>query len=358
MKRRRRHARTFGSRILGSARITVSVLLALLLLAGGSAYAAYRYDAATVDRLLPGTRIGGVDVGEMTRAQAIDAVRENAELELDRQIEITAGGESWHVTPAELGTKARVKAAVDTALATSGEFSWPSRVWSRILNSEVGRSFEVEFRYNDDRVGEFVETVSAAVNVSPTDAAVDFVDGELVLRKPEEGRELRVRKATASLTEALAEPAGKVRFGVRELKPEVGVKDLGYTIVVRLSTLKLYLYQGNDLVKTYPVAAGQPAYPTPLGEWNVINKAENPTWINPAPDGWGASMPATIPGGPGNPLGTRALYLDAPGIRIHGTSDTGSIGTFASHGCVRMTQADVEALYEIVPIGTKVHVVH
>jgi lipoprotein-anchoring transpeptidase ErfK/SrfK len=64
-----------------------------------------------------------------------------------------------------------------------------------------------------------------------------------------------------------------------------------------------------------------------------------------------------IPGGPSNPLGTRALYLDAPGIRIHGTSASYSIGSYASHGCVRMFMGDVEELYEIVPIGTTAHVV-
>jgi lipoprotein-anchoring transpeptidase ErfK/SrfK len=56
-------------------------------------------------------------------------------------------------------------------------------------------------------------------------------------------------------------------------------------------------------------------------------------------------------------LGTRALYLNAPGIRIHGTPASYSIGTYASHGCIRMLMEDVEELYEIVEIGTTVHVV-
>ena len=76
--------------------------------------------------------------------------------------------------------------------------------------------------------------------------------------------------------------------------------------------------------------------------------------MNPAPTGWGAGEPATIPPGPGNPLGTRALYLNAPGIRIHGTYDTASVGTYASHGCIRMTISDSEDLYPRVPVGTTV----
>jgi L,D-transpeptidase ErfK/SrfK len=64
-----------------------------------------------------------------------------------------------------------------------------------------------------------------------------------------------------------------------------------------------------------------------------------------------------IPPGPGNPLGTRALYLDAPGIRIHGTYSDESIGTYASHGCIRMHISDSEELFGIVPIGTTVLIV-
>ncbi|HEV2905802.1 MAG TPA: L,D-transpeptidase, partial [Actinomycetota bacterium] len=68
----------------------------------------------------------------------------------------------------------------------------------------------------------------------------------------------------------------------------------------------------------------------------------------------GASLPDMIPGGPSNPLGTRALYLDAPGIRIHGTSASYSIGSYASHGCIRMHIPDVEQLFEIVEVDTPV----
>ena len=65
-------------------------------------------------------------------------------------------------------------------------------------------------------------------------------------------------------------------------------------------------------------------------------------------------MPQTIPPGPANPLGLRALPLSAPGILIHGTPEDSSIGHWASHGCIRMHEADVLALYPLVPVGTKV----
>jgi L,D-transpeptidase ErfK/SrfK len=96
---------------------------------------------------------------------------------------------------------------------------------------------------------------------------------------------------------------------------------------------------------------------TPDGAWEVVRKVENPTWYNPAPDGWGKDEPLIIPPGPDNPLGTRALYLDAPGIRIHGTPSDSSIGHWASHGCIRMHIPESEALYPLVPVGTPVFIV-
>lgn len=357
MSRRGRHAAKLGSRVLGSARVTIPIVLALGLLAGGGVYAAYRYDASTQDRILPGVSVAGVDVSGMTRPQAMAAVKDVVLQDLDRRMTVRAAGETFAITPAELGTRSDFREVVDQALALKDEYSWPERAFHRLTDRSVDRSFDVSFTYDQDRAERFVATVADAVAISPTNASVEFEGGKLVLRRPEKGRELRARYAEESLMEALANGSQTVRFDLRRLEPNITTKDLGYTIVIRLSELKLYLYKGLNLVKSYPVAAGQPAYPTPTGEWTIINKAENPTWVNPDPDGWGADMPAMIPGGPGNPLGTRALYLDAPGIRIHGTSDSGSIGTFASHGCVRMLTPDVEELYEIVPIGTAVHVV-
>ena len=68
-------------------------------------------------------------------------------------------------------------------------------------------------------------------------------------------------------------------------------------------------------------------------------------------------MPASIPPGPSNPLGTRALNINAPGIRIHGTSNLASLGTAASHGCIRMSIADSEYLFERVDVGTPVIII-
>jgi lipoprotein-anchoring transpeptidase ErfK/SrfK len=337
--------------------VIVPIALGLVLLAGGAAFAAYRYDAASANRIMPGVTVAGVEVGELTKAEAVAEVRKIVEPDLDREITVRVGGQAWHVTPAELGTRVPVARLVDQAMAVSEQYSWPTRVFHRVFNRPVDESFDVGFRYREGRVTRFVNSIADEVAVDPTDASVDYVNGGLVLNKPEFGRALRIENANESVMEAVQGTAATVKLGMKRIEPEITKEDLGQTIIVDLSELRLQLFDGLHLQKTYPVAAGQPAYPTPPGEWTVIDKVENPTWVNPAPDGWGAGLPATIPGGPSNPLGTRAIYLDAPGIRIHGTSSSSSIGTYASHGCVRMYMDDVEELYPLVDIGATVHIV-
>jgi lipoprotein-anchoring transpeptidase ErfK/SrfK len=332
------------------------VALGFVLLLSGAGYAAYRYDAASAARILPGVTVAGVDVGEMTRSEAVAAVDQVVADQLDRQVTIRAGGRAWHVTPEELGTRAPVARLVRRAMVISERYSWPARVFHRLLDRPVDESFDVDFRYRPRRVARFVDTIAGEVAVEPTNASVDYENGGLVLNPPQQGRALRVEGARQAVLSALRN-GSSVKLGMRRIEPEVTREDLGQTIIVDLSELRLQLYDGLRLQKTYPVAAGQPQYPTPPGEWTVIDKQENPTWVNPAPDGWGAGLPAMIPGGPSNPLGTRAIYLDAPGIRIHGTSSSSSIGTYASHGCVRMYMSDVEELYPLVEIGATVHIV-
>lgn len=123
-------------------------------------------------------------------------------------------------------------------------------------------------------------------------------------------------------------------------------------IVVTLSDFTLRLIRGGKVVKTYKIATGQPGHETPTGEYRVIEKQMNPTWF-PPDSPWAAGL-GPIPPGPGNPLGTRWIGTSAPAIGIHGTYADGSIGTRASHGCMRMHIPDVEALYDEVSVGTPV----
>lgn len=124
-------------------------------------------------------------------------------------------------------------------------------------------------------------------------------------------------------------------------------------IVVDQSDFKLYFYKADKRLKTLDVAVGMPTWPTPNGNWKVVNKQSMPAWYNPHTS-WSASMPHMIPPGPSNPLGLRAIYLSAPGIRIHGTSAYYSIGRRASHGCIRVRNPEIVEFFPMVKVGTPV----
>ena len=123
-------------------------------------------------------------------------------------------------------------------------------------------------------------------------------------------------------------------------------------IVVDISQLRLYLYLKGKLFKSFPVATGQPAYPTPTGSYAITSMIKDPTWLPPNSD-W-AKNAKPIPPGALNPLGTRWMGTSAPGVGIHGTPEDYSIGTYASHGCIRMHIWDAETLFNYVVVGMPV----
>jgi lipoprotein-anchoring transpeptidase ErfK/SrfK len=337
-----------------SSTIVAVGLVALVLLGGGSAYAAYRYDRASAVRILPGVTIEGVDAGNMTRDEAIAAVNARVETSLRSELVVKAAGRKWHVTPASLGTRADVEGAVDRAFAVADSVSLVSRVYHRVVQRPVSASIPLTLSYDKGLVRSFVQQVNSQVTKPALDAGLFLVNDELVVRKSSLGRELKEQAAASRLGAALKEQAHEVTMPMRILRPAVTVSNVGRTIVVDLSENMLYLYDGLKVFRQYPVATARAPYVTPVGTWKVVRKVENPGWYNPDPTGWGAGEPLYIPPGRGNPLGTRALYLDAPGIRIHGTPASYSIGTHASHGCIRMYISDSEELFPLVPLETKV----
>ena len=346
-----RHKRRGIGRGVKVALVTTFVLV---LLGGGTAYAAYRYDRSAADRILPGISVAGVDVGDMTRDEAIRAVQERADLTLTDDLVVSAAGYSWTVTPEALGTTADVEAVVARAFAVSDDISLFSRLNHRLRHIPVEETFELEFAYDGTAVEDFVRQAYAVVALPAVNARFELVQDELVTRRSSEGRELKAQLATQRILKALKGHMGSVEVPVRSVEPQVPTASLGTSIVVDVSENRLWLYEGLKVVKEFRVATGTPGFPTPVGTFEIVDKRENPTWTNPDPEGWGAGLPAFIGPGPGNPLGTRALYLDAPGIRIHGTWDDSSIGTAASHGCIRMHVEDSEEMYPLVSVGVRV----
>ena len=111
------------------------------------------------------------------------------------------------------------------------------------------------------------------------------------------------------------------------------------------------------LVKTYPIAVGQLGYSTPSGIYHIDDRTVDPTWYVPPNATWAGSLAGhVIPPGPENPLKARWLGFGG-GRGIHGTADDSSIGSAASHGCIRMHVSDVVQLYPRVPLNTPLYIV-
>ncbi|HYY82065.1 MAG TPA: L,D-transpeptidase family protein [Actinomycetes bacterium] len=341
-----------GRQLLGWQRIAVVAGLTVLLLAAGTVAATAKV-RGSADRILAGVTVAGVDVGGMTHDQAVAAVGARTAPVLRRRVMVTAAGKRWPATPAGLGRDAAVEQAVDLAM-DGPRLSFAADAWHRLFNRPVTLSVPLRWSDDSDRVAGFVRALAPKLALPATDASIQLVDGKVVVQHAKNGRAVDVAASTRSLLAAMRANRGTARLVTRPVAPKVTADQLGKTIVVDTTTNLLTVYQGLKVIRTYPVATAQAGFVTPAGSWKVVYKVANPTWHNPAPDTWGKDEPLVIPPGPGNPLGTRAMYLNAPGIRIHGTYATGSIGTHASHGCIRMRIPDSEELFPMIPVGTPV----
>lgn len=126
------------------------------------------------------------------------------------------------------------------------------------------------------------------------------------------------------------------------------------TIVIITSDHTLHLVGENNTRTSYACAVGKEGMQW-FGETHITHKRKNPDWRpTPAMRKRDPSLPEMVKGGPGNPLGTRAIYLAEGYLRIHGTNNPKSIGTDASSGCFRLYREDIEELYDLATPGSAV----
>lgn len=118
-------------------------------------------------------------------------------------------------------------------------------------------------------------------------------------------------------------------------------------IEVSLEDRKLYVYQGEEELRTYSVAIGKDKHPTPAGTFNIRRVIWNPRWVPPKV-GWARGKTPKAPGDPENPMGRVKMFFQEPDYYIHGTNHEESLGQAASHGCVRMANDDIIELAQLV----------
>ena len=319
----------------------------LALIACALALAAPAATAATPETLPDGATIAGVAVGGMDAATAKQAVVDAISPVYEkRPVAIRVAHHDTLVTPAQAGLVVAYDWMVGRAFALAG----------------AGKPVAVPLHLGvaKKKLQAAVANVAKTVYRAPRNATVRFGITAIRRIRARMGRGLDEAAARKALDAELRTPtdARVVPGKLIRVRPAVTTAGLrkrypAYISVDR-TTHKLRLFRALRLVRTYPVAVGRVGFETPPGLRHVLYKERNPSWTAPN-EPWAGSLAGQTfpPGNPNNPLREWFIAL-GDGIGIHGTSEEWTVGTSASHGCIRMHAQDVDRLAPLVPIGTPV----
>ncbi len=336
--------------------VGIAVLLMLLAVAG-----AYAYDSSQKDKIADGVRVAGVEVGGLDQEEAAALVRHRLLAPLRHSLEVSFDGERWRLPGAKLKVRAEVDQAVEEAVADSQDGGLPGRLVRYVTGGEVSETITPRVTYSKPAVNRFVRRVAEEINREPQNADVEASGDSLQVVAGRYGRKLRDNKLTEDLNAAVlsANAPHTIVAEVHAIKPEVTKGEVAaeYPSYLTLdrSTFTLRLWEHLKLAKTYTVAVGMEGLETPEGLYAIQEKEENPTWHVPESSWAGSLAGQDIPPGPANPIKARWMGI-FEGAGIHGTEETYSLGSAASHGCVRMSIADVEELYDRVEVGTPIFI--
>jgi lipoprotein-anchoring transpeptidase ErfK/SrfK len=285
--------------------------------------------------IAPGVTVGNVLVGWLTPGQATKLVRKTFDRPLPLVISPTR---RVGIAPAALGAEASIAKAI-----------------RRAASARPGAAVPLDVDVSRQRIRNYL--LKLKLDRKPVDAGVVLHGLRPVVVKAASGRHLKLLKTSFLVRIALkTHSRDPIDAAFDVLKPKVlKVKVKRSAIVIERGSNRLLFYLDQKLDRTFQVATGQSAYPTPIGDFDIVVKERNPWWYPPDSD-W-AKGKDPIPPGPGNPLGTRWMGLSAENVGIHGTPDAASIGYSASHGCIRMRIPDAEWLFNHVKVGTPVFIV-
>jgi len=338
--------------------LTAVLLVALLAAAGG----VYAFDKGKEGQIAEGIKVNGVDVGGLSAAAARQKLRTALLEPLDRPVTARYEGRRFRLTPRQAAIGVDIDGSVRRALDRSRQGSMFSRAWREVRGAPVAANLDARISFSRPAVRRLVARVQRTLDKDPVDATVDLEHGNVNPTASQDGLAVRASRLQRDLERELLD-AGRRVVHVRTavVKPKVTTQQLAdkypAVLVVNRGAFKLTLYRHLKPVKTYGIAVGKIGLETPAGLYHIQNKAVNPAWTMPDSD-WVApeDRGKVVPGGtPENPLKARWLGIFA-GAGIHGTSEDSSIGSAASHGCIRMHVPDVIELYPQVPVGAPVYI--
>jgi lipoprotein-anchoring transpeptidase ErfK/SrfK len=333
----------------------IAAVLVVALVAAG----AYLYDRSQEGKIADGVTIDGVEVGGMDADAAEAKLSRELVRPLDQPLRAKFGDQSWKLSPAALKVRADIHGAVEEAVAASREGDLPTRLGRYLGGDDLELEISADLAYSHSAIKKFVRRVAGDLDQEPRDASVDPGADELEVVASQPGRKVRDNRLERELSAAVVSADRTVTVHVHKTKPEVTTTEVAHRypsyLTLDRGSFTLRLWQDLELTKAYTVAVGQEGLETPEGLYEIQVKEENPIWHVPESDWAGDLAGQTIPPGPSNPIKARwmAIY---EGAGIHGTEETASLGSAASHGCVRMAIPDVEELYDQVEVGTPIFI--
>ena len=298
----------------------------------------------------PGATVAGLDVGNQTLTQAAGTIDRAYRHQLvTRNVSARVGGKVYSLKTKKIGLVFDPAKSARRAFNAGRDTPAPKPVDVLPWTS-----------YDKKKLAAFVARVDRSARIAPRDATVRISLQHMIKRASKSGREMDDKSLAKALALALGDPraARQIRPKRAVVKAKVRTKDLanryGTVVTISQSSFRLRLFKRLKFVKSYGVAVGQPAYPTPRGLFSIANKAVNPPWTAPNSPWAGSYRNETVAGGSAeNPLKARWMGI-VNGVGIHGTGEPGSIGSRASHGCIRMHVSDVIDLFDRVSVGTPV----
>lgn len=297
-------------------------------------------------RLPVGATIAGVDVSGQGPRGAEKALRSALRATLERPLTVRVGASDRVLWPQRAGLVVHHEAMVQRAFRRLRR--------GQPVTVPLSRSVDAA------RLSASVRGIGRRHFRAPRDARVRFGITRVMRIRHRQGRAIDAGGLRRALIGELLRPTPErlVAIGMRTVEPAVTLGELRrihHTFIsVDRRSFRLRLFKGLSRVRTYRVAVGAAGYATPSGLHSIQAKAVDPAWYVPQRP-WAGELAGQViaANDPRNPIKARFLAI-GDGVGIHGTAEGGSIGSRASHGCIRMQIRDVKLLYGQVPVGTPV----
>ncbi len=318
------------------------------------------YDLARRGTVAEGVEVGGVNVGGLDRDSARDRLAEQLEAKLSRRVEVRIGGRGFILPAGRSKVRADAAGMADAALARSREGDPFSRTFRHLTGRPLAARLPARVTYDRAAASAFASSVERRADRRARSARVRARGEGIEVVSARRGVDVDAGSVERAVARGLRGVRRRsVRAPARFARPKVSTAELRKRypryITVDRQGFRLRFYRGLRLKRTYTIAVGQVGFDTPAGVYRIQNKGVNPVWHVPEEEWAGDKAGRIIPPGPENPIKARWMGI-YDGAGIHGTDEVGSLGSRASHGCIRMAIPEVKQLYREIPVKTPVYI--